>query len=371
MNKQKKIQDRPRVFIMDAWIYPYRTPIFEILSQRVNLEVFFSLPRPFDHRDDMSSQRLRFKSKTGQKFLFLIPFHILFRRYDVYIVGQIGVQSLLGALFVLLVARFRGKPLVLWTDYIETDYYRRRKKVKRFVGDRVAKFYTRRCSAMLALGEYTRRYLSAISGKEGKVVSCKQVVPEACNPPSPPRERPNAWRDKTIILSMSYFRKDKGLELLVDVFKKIDPSSALLIMAGSGEEEAKLMARAADDPRIEWTGHVEGADKAFLYSQADIFVLPTYHDTWGLVVNEAMYYGLPVIVSDAAGASELISDNGVVFKAGDLKALHSAMEKLLRNPDLRRRMGEKSRAYIANYGLDYGVRSFVEIIERVLGRKID
>ncbi len=50
-------------------------------------------------------------------------------------------------------------------------------------------------------------------------------------------------------------------------------------------------------------------------------MLPTLHDPWGLVINEAMYYGLPVVTTDAAGASDLIDGNGFVVTAGDKEML--------------------------------------------------
>ena len=371
MKNQKARQNAPRVFIQDTWLYPYRTPVFEALSRRVKLEVFFSIARPFDHQDLIRAAELKFENRVGKKLWLLIPFHILFRSYDVYIVGQIGAQSLLGALFVLLVARIKSRPLVLWTDYVETGYYRRHKRLKRVIGDWVARFYTRRCAALFALGEHTRNYLDRISAAETRILSYKQVVPEQCNAPPPRRDRPAELRGKTMVLCMSYLRKGKGLGLLIEAFKKIDEPSAVLIIAGVGDEQSRLLEQSADCPNIKLIGYVEGEDKAFWYDQAELFVLPSYHETWGLVVNEAMHYGLPVIVGDAAGACELVKDhaNGLIFKAGDMNSLCSAIKRLLRDADLRRQMGEKSRLGIANYGLDYGVRSFIEVIECALQPK--
>ena len=368
MKNQKARQGAPRVFIQDTWLYPYRTPIFEALSRLVRLEVFFSIARPFDHKDPVRVAELKFENRVGGKLSLFIPFHILFRSYDIYIVGQIGVQSLLGALFVLLVARIKAKPLVLWTDYVETGYYRHHKRLKRLVGDWVARFYTRRCAVLFALGEHTRSYLARISAAETRILSYKQVVPEQCNAPPPRRDRPAEYRGKTIVLCMSYLRKGKGLGLLIEAFKKIDEPSAVLVIAGVGAEQSRLLEQSADCPNIKLIGYVEGEDKAFWYDQAELFVLPSYHETWGLVVNEAMYYGLPVVVGDAAGACELIKDhgNGLIFKAGDMSSLRSAVKRLLHDADLRRQMGEKSRSSIADYGLDYGVRSFVEVIECAL-----
>jgi glycosyltransferase involved in cell wall biosynthesis len=86
-------------------------------------------------------------------------------------------------------------------------------------------------------------------------------------------------------------------------------------------------------------------------------VLPSrLHETWGLVVNEAMNFALPVVVSDKVGcAPDLVQDgeNGFVVAAGQAEALAAAVRKLVESPDLRRTMGGRSRERIDrwHYGL--------------------
>src|SRR5205823_740560 len=82
------------------------------------------------------------------------------------------------------------------------------------------------------------------------------------------------------------------------------------------------------------------------FARADVFVLPSRHDGWGVVVNQAIGAGLPVICSDAVGAGlDLVEEgvNGLRFAAGDVDGLQRAMEIVAANPELARAWGEASR----------------------------
>jgi glycosyltransferase involved in cell wall biosynthesis len=82
------------------------------------------------------------------------------------------------------------------------------------------------------------------------------------------------------------------------------------------------------------------------FSQSDVFVLPSRHDGWGVVINQALGAGLPVICSDRVGAGlDLVEHgvNGLRFSSGDVGALQAAMEKLANRPDLARSWGLASR----------------------------
>ena len=77
---------------------------------------------------------------------------------------------------------------------------------------------------------------------------------------------------------------------------------------------------------------MEGKEKAGYYSVSDLFILPTNFDCWGLVVNEAVYYGLPVISTDKAAAVEIINNKtGIVIPNKNPNILASAINKLLDN----------------------------------------
>ena len=102
---------------------------------------------------------------------------------------------------------------------------------------------------------------------------------------------------------------------------------------------------------------------------ADFFVLPSVEDAFGLVTLEAMASGLPVIVTDHVGASELISSgkDGLVVTAGDATALADAVGELLENEDLRRELGGAARARVEQgcSWEEYGDTVITLVTERV------
>jgi glycosyltransferase involved in cell wall biosynthesis len=125
------------------------------------------------------------------------------------------------------------------------------------------------------------------------------------------------------------------------------PAGVRLTLVGSGslsgalEERLRLTAM----PPVEVAGHRERDDLASVYADADVFVFPSVSDPWGLVVNEAMASGLPVIVTRAPGAvDDLVVDgqNGRVVSPFDPDALKTAMTELATNSDLRLAMGRRS-----------------------------
>jgi glycosyltransferase involved in cell wall biosynthesis len=141
-----------------------------------------------------------------------------------------------------------------------------------------------------------------------------------------------------------------------------------LVLVGSGPEEAQLRRLSSGDDRVIFPGYLEGAEKTSWYAAADLFVLPTLHDPWGLVVNEAMAFGLPVVVTEAAGSAELVSDNGIVVQPGEVGTLASALRKLLRTPDLRKNMGHLSRQTIASYTVEAACQAFLQVIAETCER---
>jgi glycosyltransferase involved in cell wall biosynthesis len=113
-------------------------------------------------------------------------------------------------------------------------------------------------------------------------------------------------------------------------------------------------------PNARWMGPLPHADVAALMREADVFVLPSLEDSYGLVVAEAMASGLPVVLSDHVGASETIERGvtGFVVPAGDHTALAAALRRLADDANLRSRMGHMARDRVsaghswAQYGSD-------------------
>ena len=107
---------------------------------------------------------------------------------------------------------------------------------------------------------------------------------------------------------------------------------------------------------VAFSGFAQGNALGTAYGRADAFVLPSRKDTWGLVVNEAMAAGLPVVVSTGAGcAVDLVDEgqNGITVPPGDATALANALSRIAALPDAEREAwGKRSRGIIAAFGLD-------------------
>ena len=105
---------------------------------------------------------------------------------------------------------------------------------------------------------------------------------------------------------------------------------------------------------MDFRGFVNGQRLGELYAGADLFVLPSSSETWGLVVNEAMHAGLPVFVSDHVGSQPLIepSVNGAVFPCGRAEALADCLGPYVGDPALRGRAADAARLRIESQTID-------------------
>ena len=107
------------------------------------------------------------------------------------------------------------------------------------------------------------------------------------------------------------------------------------------------------------------------FAQADVFVLPSRYDGWGVVVNQAIGAGLPVICSDMVGAGHDLVDedvNGLKFRAGDAASLAGKMKRFLAEPALIERWGAASREKAQAFTPACGAAKWVEAFREVLGR---
>ena len=147
-----------------------------------------------------------------------------------------------------------------------------------------------------------------------------------------------------------------------------------LLIVGDGEERKGLEAevQARDLSGVRFCGFRNQSELPGFFDLADVFVLPSEHEPWGLVVNEAMNAGTAVIVSDDVGCyPDLVRDGveGCVFPVGNVEALRQALERVLRSPEVARAMGERARERIASWNFEAdvgGLRSALEAVTRGL-----
>jgi glycosyltransferase involved in cell wall biosynthesis len=179
--------------------------------------------------------------------------------------------------------------------------------------------------------------------------------------------------DVPIILSVSRLLPKKQPLYLLEAFRKVrSRHRCALLIVGTGEEEGRMRAKVAaeDIPDVHFAGFLNQTEVSEAYVSADIFaLLSREHETFGLVTNEAMNFGLPVVVSDKVGCStDLVipGGNGFRVSAHDSDDAAYALAVLVENRELRHRMGARSRKRItpwngarAAQGVVHGIRHLV------------
>jgi len=166
----------------------------------------------------------------------------------------------------------------------------------------------------------------------------------------------------------------KGLRLLLEACVLLNNSGHQgyrVLIVGDGEQRAELESYAATHQLgdcVTWVGRVDYDQISSYFHRADVFLLPTLEDTWGVVVLEAMLFGKPVLCSTGAGTSELIENgrNGYVFAPDDAPGLAEIMSKFIVQPDLANRMGEQSKQVMAEYTPEKGAQ-FLAQVTRFVG----
>jgi glycosyltransferase involved in cell wall biosynthesis len=121
-------------------------------------------------------------------------------------------------------------------------------------------------------------------------------------------------------------------------------------------------------PDVHFGGFLNQSEISKAYALSDLLVLPSRHETWGLVINEAMNFRLPVVTTDkAAAAYDLVEEgaNGHIVKVGDIEALTQAIKDLVVNPDKRHAFGKRSAEMIGDWNLDVHVQGIVRALQTV------
>ena len=144
---------------------------------------------------------------------------------------------------------------------------------------------------------------------------------------------------------------DKGINELIEAFKRLKPHSAKLILVGPYEEhldpvKAETKSEIDNNPNIEWVGMQ--SDVRPFYEQADAFVFPSYREGFPNTVLEAGAMGLPSIVTNINGANEIIipEENGLIIPSKDADALYQAMQRFIDEPDLIAKMKVNARPMV-------------------------
>jgi len=184
----------------------------------------------------------------------------------------------------------------------------------------------------------------------------------------PPKQRPDRYpkeKGPLRVLFVGRLQARKRVDLLLRVCALVEPGPECWIV-GDGAERSALEKLAKDVfPPAKFLGSKHGQELSDLFAEADLFVLP---GTGGLAIQEAMAYGLPVIVAEGDGTQRdlVTGDNGWLIKPGNTEDLSQAMREALSNPERLVRMGNASYQIVHDQAnIDAMARVFINVMNSV------
>ncbi len=378
---------KTRVVILHNILNPHVIPLFEKLAKEkgYNFKFFFA--------SESENNRL-WKEEVGDKFdykilpkiaielkgkdlftYFINPtiiFELIKYNPDVVIVGGWDLFAYQVAFFY---AKLFCKKFILRSG--STKY---EKSWRRSLAKPLVKLIVLVSDAFIAYGSRAREHLISLGAKPKKIFLAYNTIDVGFFQKEIKKWRSQKLRVKArvrvktdnVILYVGQLIERKGVGYLIKAFAKLREEfkdvSLLIVGYGLLEGELRELVRKRRIPDVFFIIGRDWREMPIFYAIADLFVLPSLEEVWGLVINEAMVAGLPVITTDRAGASvDLIEEgrNGYIIESKNLQALYKAMKKIIENAELSIKMGKESKNSIRAFGLDNTTQGFLKAIKYV------
>ena len=275
----------------------------------------------------------------------------------------------------LLAARRRTKPLVL-TVHCSLRHTLTgatpRALLLRTLGAALERWGEARADAVICLTPRLLRRLAQEGVDEGRL----HVIPSGVDPRlfSTHRLDPVADVGRPRVLFVGRMAPQKGARALLRAFSLLNHTSARLVLVGDGPQRPELeraAVRLGIAGRTRFTGFVPHEEVPAFLAHADVLALPSTYEELGAVLVEAMQAGLPIVASRVGGIPELLTDGvtGRLVPPGDPAALASAIDEVLADPALARRLGEAARERASLYHWDILAGRVLDLYRSVARRR--
>jgi glycosyltransferase involved in cell wall biosynthesis len=359
-----------RVAIITEIVAPYRIPIFNALAQRNEIAlhvIFLSESDPSLRQWPVYKEEIEFSHEVLPSWRRrFVQYNLLLNRGMRTALTKISPEIVLCGGYNYLAswqaafwANSRRIPFLLWSESTALD---RRKN--RWLVESLKSCFLRRCQGFVVPGKSSLDYLKTLGIPQSQIFTAPNAVDTGlfCRLANAARSRASVVRARyrlpeRYFLFVGRLVKAKGVFELLDAYSQLAPevrSNVGLVFVGDGDAREHLVRRAAKihPGRIQFPGFVHREGLAEFYALAEALIFPTHSDTWGLVVNEAISCGAPVVVSEVAGCVvDLVEDgwNGFIVPPRSPAHLVAAMSRLAGDFKLRAKMSANSLERIKSY----------------------
>lgn len=371
------------VTLLINYITKHQLPVFELLHQRfpaLRILVSVDIEPQRDYRADFGilnvvrqrniTLRSKWKHDVGfEDHLYVhVPWdtfwRLLWQRPRVILSYELGARSIMSALYRSLFRKSRLVLVLNVSEHTEKSWGRWRRLVRPWL--------LRTADVVTYNGPSCKNYLQAFGLPEEKLIH----LPYAAHPESVdhgPTSRPPSQRHRLIWVGQLSQRKNPMLllEQLAEWARRHPDREIALSMVGRGPLQSAIEAfsRPANF-RLEMLGIIDPIAMPAVWAEHGVMVFPTLADEWGMVVNEAMHSGLPVLGSSYAQSSLACIEEDVtgwLFSPKDASAMYAAIDKMMQcSCERLDQMAEAARQRVAFRTPEYSAEAFSAAIEAAL-----
>jgi len=172
-------------------------------------------------------------------------------------------------------------------------------------------------------------------------------------------------REEKVILAVGQFIHRKGFDILLKATQQLEKSIGIYFIGGEAPNEYVQLKNIYNLSHTHFLEFKKKEDLAEYFKAADLFVLPTREDIWGLVINEAMAYGLPVISTNkCVSALELVQDMECIIETENVEQLSFAIQRVICDDHLLSQLSHQNLKKIREYSIEKMVEAHLEIINK-------
>lgn len=355
-----------KAVVLHNYVVPHSFPLLRELAKKkdLDLEVFYMA-------ESARNRRWRLAVKTpGFKYKVLPNFQLSYFTKDLfaYIINPTIIKELVQSKYDIVISdgwldfscqasffqtKVQKKKFILWSESTHNE-----PSLRRTLSLPLIKMIVRGADAYLARSIKAKKYLVALGASPHKIFMAPCVIDIdffsarskiSLREKELLKQKLGINSDSPVILYVGQLIERKGIFYLLEAFRRIQKKTKnkmTLLVQGYGPLKNKLLDKCSRQgiKNVVFSDHVEMEEIPKVYALGDIFVLPSYEETWGRVINEAIACGLPVITTRKVGAAgDLVKDgiNGYVVKERNVAALQKAVETLLFDPILRKKMARE------------------------------
>lgn len=251
---------------------------------------------------------------------------------------------------------------ILLSDSSELDFVRN--SIKEFVKGQIIKLY----NVAFVAGTPQKDYVLKLGMDSEKIMKGYDVVDNRYFF----NNRNKTYQPNGYILAIGRFLRRKNFSMLIeayDVYRKKVENPKKLLLCGSGEELTNIIYLISElqiEEFVELPGFIQYNELPKYYSNASVFIIPSISEQWGLVINEAMASGLPILSSDRCGAKfDLVQEgvNGFIFNPFDVQSISNTLIKFDILSDLKKQQFSKASLKII---AKWSPKTFSESLQRLM-----